>query len=45
VFSSLDPKTYVPNSTWTQDGCHPLQPAAQLMADKWYAGITAEGLP
>lgn len=45
VFSALDPKTYVPNSTWTQDGCHPLQPAAQLMADKWYAALTERGLP
>jgi lysophospholipase L1-like esterase len=45
VFSALDPKTYVPNSTWTQDGCHPLQPAAQLMADKWYAALTEHGLP
>jgi lysophospholipase L1-like esterase len=45
VFSALDPKTYVPNSTWTQDGCHPLQPAAQLMADKWYAALVEQGLP
>jgi hypothetical protein len=45
VFSALDPKTYLPNSTWTQDGCHPAQPAAQLMADKWYAGLIARGIP
>ena len=45
IFSALDPKTYLPNSTWTQDGCHPLQPAAQLMADKWYDGTTAQGIP
>jgi hypothetical protein len=45
IFSTLDPKTYLPNSTWTQDGCHPLQPAAQLMADKWYTDVTAQGLP
>jgi hypothetical protein len=45
VFSALDPKTYLPSSTWTQDGCHPLQPAAQLMADTWYAGLIQQGLP
>lgn len=45
VFSALDPKTYVPNSTWTKDGCHPLAPAAQLMAAKWYAALVEHGLP
>ena len=45
VWSALDPATYVPNSTWTKDGCHPEPPASQLMADKWYAGLVAQGIP
>ena len=45
VWSALDPATYLPNSTWTKDGCHPELPASQLMADKWYAGLVAQGIP
>lgn len=45
VWSALDPATYVPNSTWTKDGCHPELPASQLMADKWYAALVAHGIP
>ena len=45
VWSALDPATYIPNSTWTKDGCHPEPPASQLMADKWYASLVAQGIP
>lgn len=46
VWSALDPKTYTSsNPTLTTDGVHPQPAAAQLMADKWYDGITAQGLP
>jgi lysophospholipase L1-like esterase len=46
VWSALDPKTYTSqNPTLTTDGVHPQLAAAQLMADKWYQGITAQGIP
>ncbi len=45
VWSALPPTTYVPNSTYTVDGVHPNPAGAQLMADVWYAGLTAQGIP
>jgi lysophospholipase L1-like esterase len=29
----------------TRDGVHPNTAGSQLMADVWYAGIVAQGLP
>jgi len=45
VWSSLPAASYTPSSTYTSDGCHPNQAGSQLMADKWYEGITAHGIP
>lgn len=45
VWSALPAATYTPNSTYTADGVHPNMAGAQRMADVWYAGITAQGLP
>jgi lysophospholipase L1-like esterase len=35
----------MPNSTNTDDGVHPKVPAAQAMADAWYAAMIARGIP
>jgi len=46
VWSSLQPaSSYTPNSTYTGDGCHPNQAGSQKMADKWYEGLLAAGIP
>jgi lysophospholipase L1-like esterase len=45
VWSALPAATYTPNSSYTSDGCHPNPAGSQLMADKWYEGITAQGIP
>ncbi len=45
VWSALPATTYLPNSMYTTDGVHPNQAGAQLVADVWYAGITAQGIP
>ena len=45
IWSSLPAASYKPNSTYTSDGCHPNQAGSQLMADKWYEGVTAKGIP
>jgi lysophospholipase L1-like esterase len=37
--------TYTAGSTYTDDGVHPKPPAAQLMADAWYAALSAKGIP
>jgi hypothetical protein len=44
VWASLNQATYLPNSTFAEDGVHPLNPDAQPMGDTRYAGITAQGL-
>lgn len=45
VWSALPAATYLPNSMYTADGVHPNAAGAQLMADVWYTGITAQGIP
>lgn len=45
VWASLPAATYTPNSTYTSDGCHPNAAGSQLMADAWYAGLVAQGIP
>jgi lysophospholipase L1-like esterase len=45
VWSALPAATYVPNSMYTADGVHPNPAGSQLMADVWYAGVTAQGIP
>lgn len=45
VWSSLPAAAYTPNSSNTNDGCHPNPAGSQLMADKWYEGLTARGIP
>lgn len=45
VWSAVPEATYLPNSTDTADGVHPTPAGAQPVADVWYAGITAQGLP
>jgi lysophospholipase L1-like esterase len=37
--------SYKPSSTYTSDGVHPNAAGGQLMADKWYAALTAKGIP
>ena len=38
------PSSYKPNSTYTADGVHPNPAGGQLMADQWYAALTAHGI-
>jgi lysophospholipase L1-like esterase len=45
VWSALPAATYLPNSMYTADGVHPNAAGSQLMADVWYTGITAQGIP
>jgi len=45
VWASLPAATYTPNSTYTSDGCHPNAAGSQKMADAWYAGLIAQGIP
>ena len=45
VWASLPAATYTPNSTYTSDGCHPNPAGSQLVADAWYAGLVAQGIP
>jgi lysophospholipase L1-like esterase len=45
IWSAVPAPSYVPNSTYTDDGTHPKVAAAQLTADAWYAALAAKGLP
>jgi len=45
VWLSIPEADYQPNSAYTTDGVHPNPTGAQLVADTWYAGIVAQGLP
>jgi lysophospholipase L1-like esterase len=45
IWSSLPAASYTPNSTYTSDGCHPNPAGSQKMADKWYEGLMAKGIP
>jgi lysophospholipase L1-like esterase len=45
VWSAVPKATYTAGSTYTDDGVHPKPPAAQLMADAWYAALSAKGIP
>ncbi|MES1178333.1 MAG: SGNH/GDSL hydrolase family protein [Myxococcales bacterium] len=43
--SAFVASTYKPSSMYTSDGVHPNVAGGQLMADKWYAALTAKGIP
>jgi len=45
LHSAFVAASYVPNSTYTADGVHPNVAGAQLIADKWYAALSALGAP
>jgi len=46
VWSALQPaSSFTANSTNTSDGVHPNVAGSQLMADAWYAGLVAKGIP
>jgi hypothetical protein len=45
IWSTVDQAAYLPNSTLSADGVHPLPPAAKAMADKWFAALAAHGIP
>ncbi|MBN1917950.1 MAG: hypothetical protein JW889_08590, partial [Verrucomicrobia bacterium] len=45
IWASLPAAEYVPNSSYTSDGCHPNAAGSQLMADAWYAALVAQGIP
>lgn len=45
VWAAIDQAAYQPNSTLTTDGVHPAPDAARLMANAWYAGLIAHGIP
>jgi lysophospholipase L1-like esterase len=45
VWAAIDQTAYQPNSTLTADGVHPAPAAARLMANAWYAGLVAHGIP
>jgi lysophospholipase L1-like esterase len=45
LHSLFDATSYKPSSTYTVDGVHPNVAGAQLIANKWYAALTALGAP
>jgi lysophospholipase L1-like esterase len=45
IWSTVDQSLYLPNSTLSVDGVHPMPPAAKAMADKWFAALAAHGIP
>jgi lysophospholipase L1-like esterase len=45
IWSTVEQSLYVPSSTLSADGVHPLPPAAKPMADKWFAALAAHGIP
>jgi lysophospholipase L1-like esterase len=45
LHSAFSAASYTQNSTYTTDGVHPNVAGAQLIADKWYAALSALGAP
>jgi lysophospholipase L1-like esterase len=45
VHSAFTASTYTPSSMYTADGVHPNPIGSKLVADKWYAALTAQALP
>jgi len=45
LHSAFAGASYVPSSTYTPDGVHPNAAGAQLIANQWYAALTALGIP
>jgi len=45
LHSAFTAASYTSNSTYTGDGVHPNVAGAQLIADKWYAALSALGVP
>lgn len=45
VWSCVPQASYIPGSSYTSDGVHPNVTGAQAMADAWYAGMIAHGIP
>jgi lysophospholipase L1-like esterase len=45
LHSAFSAASYTSNSTYTADGVHPNAAGAQLIADKWYAALSALGVP
>jgi lysophospholipase L1-like esterase len=45
LHSAFTAASYTSNSTYTADGVHPNVAGAQLLADKWYAALSALGVP
>jgi len=45
LHSAFSAASFTPNSTYTADGVHPNVAGAQLIADKWYAALSALGAP
>jgi lysophospholipase L1-like esterase len=45
VWAAFSAASYLPNSMYTSDGVHPNAAGSQVMADVWYASITAQGIP
>jgi lysophospholipase L1-like esterase len=45
VWSAVPEASYTPGSQFTADGVHPNPTGSQLVADVWYSGITARGIP
>ena len=44
VWSAFTASAYVPNSMYTVDGVHPNPAGGALVAQKWFAALTAQGL-
>jgi lysophospholipase L1-like esterase len=45
VWSAIPEAAYTPGSQYTTDGVHPNPTGSQLVADVWYSGVTARGIP
>jgi lysophospholipase L1-like esterase len=45
LHSLFNASAYLPNSTYTMDGVHPLEAGGQLIADRWYAALVSKGIP
>ncbi len=45
VWGSLPQASFLPNSPNSDDGVHPTAAGSQLMADTWYAALTAKNIP
>ena len=45
IHGAFTAATYLPKSTYTDDGVHPNPAGSQLIADRWYEALRAHGLP